>query len=612
MSSGLKKILILNCDSRVVESLTDFLCEGSDSYQIFTALADDQTFTIIASEEIFLVALFVEDCIEFPQQFLQKITADYPQLKIILVLPPDNDRIRSAIPAHPCLHILGRPFEPLSLGHLIKELSQHKQNQGFTGTLKIVRIEDLIQMCCLSGATITILVNNEMRQGRIFIQEGEIVHATCGEVQGEEAFYSIMTWHNGAFETQDGISEGIVTINVNYQYLLLEAARLIDESSRMSDPDEALEPVEAVAAEISKLRVLMVEDSMIMAKIMSAMLKVAGDIEIAGIAHNGKEALEMMAVLQFDLILLDVNMPIMNGRITIKHIMIKSPCPIVIMSNVGSRAPETILSLLDLGAVDFISKPVRGGDFLLQQRKIVERVRRSAMANTSVFRRFRQPRQMPVVSSNQSPDHTSQVAEQLVVISSGCSGHGALYHLASGMPAESRSAFVCLNSIPVAFLSAMSEHLGCLCQSQVTPIGDVAPLHSGSFYMDSQKRSLLLQATGNSVSVRSLQGDDDSEYGPGYFDLFLLSAADVFRDRLLVILLSGAHTGNLDGLRYVREKGGSIFAQERSSCMLSDFMPAITQEKLIDKELRPEAIAGAVANWSREFQFETALKIAGE
>jgi len=612
MSIGLKKILILNCDSRVVEFLTDFLYEGSDSYQIFTALADDRAFTIIASEEIFLVALFVEDCLKFPQQFLQKISVDYPQLKIILILSHDNDRIRSLIPSHPCLHISERPYEPFSLGHLIKELSQHEHSQGFTGTLKIVRIEDLIQMCCLSGATITILVNNEMQQGRIFIREGEIIHATCGESRGEAAFYAIMTWHNGAFETRDGITESVVTINANYQYLLLEAARLSDEASNLSAPDEGLEPATAVTAEISKLRVLMVEDSMIMAKIMSTMLKVAGDIEIAGIAHNGKEALEMMAVLQFDLILLDVNMPVMNGRITIKHIMIKSPCPIVIMSNVGSRAPETILSLLDLGAVDFISKPVRGGDFLLQQQEIVERVRRSAKANTSVFRRFRPPRQLPAVRFNQSQDRTVQVAEQLVVISSGCSGHGALYHLVSGMLAEDRPAFVCLNSIPVEFLPAMSEHLGRLCQSQVTPIGDAAPLHCGSFYMDSQKRSLLLQATGNSVLVKSLQGEGDSEYGPGYFDLFLLSAADIFRDRLLVILLSGAHAGNRDGLRYVREKGGLIFAQESSSCMLSDFMPAITQEKLIDKELRPEAIAGAVVKWSREFQLETALKIAGE
>ncbi len=608
VGTNIKKILFLNCDSRVVESMTGFLCEGSDSYQIFAAVADDKTTAIIAGEDIFLVTLFVADESEFPRSFLQKISAEYPQLKIILILPPDNERLRAAVPAHSCLHILTHPYEPFALVHLIKELSSHKHSHGFTGTLKIVRIEDLIQMCCLSGATITIQVNNNLQQGRIFIREGDIVHALCGELQGEEAFYAIMTWRNGAFETLDGISDSNVSIKVNYQYLLLEAARLSDEANRTAEPETAAEPVAEVAAENSRLRVLMVEDSMIMAKIMATMLKVAGDIEIAGIANNGKEALEMMAILHFDLVMLDVNMPVMNGRITLKHIMIKSPCPVVIMSNVGSRAPETVLSLIDLGAVDFISKPVRGGDFVRQQQKIVERVRRAARANISAFRRFRLPRKSALPERRECG---LQAARQLVVVSSGCSGHGALYRLIGGMTQESLYALVSLNAIPVTFLPSMSEHLGRLIRQQVIPLSAATSLHAGGVYMDIQKRSLLLQATGDSVSVSALRDEDDFEYGPGYFDLFLSSAADVFRERLLIILLSGAEIGNLDGLRYVREKGGTIFAQEQASCMIADFMPPVTQEKLIDKELKPAAIAGAVAVWLQELEFVLDWQIIG-
>ena len=482
-----------------------------------------------------------------------------------------------------------------------KELSSDKHNQGFTGTLKVVQLDDLIQMCCLSGATITIQVDNETQQGRIFIQDGDIIHAHCGEISGEEAFYAIMTWHNGGFETLDGVPEIAVTIKANYQYLLLEAARRSDESSQIFKEDEVpAVPADIVSVETAKLRVLMVEDSTIMAKIMSTMLLVAGDIEIAGIARNGKEALEMMELLQFDVILLDVNMPVMDGRVAIKHIMIKSPCPIVIMSNVSSRAPETVLPLLDLGAVDFISKPVGGRDFLLQQQKIVERIRRSAKANTSVFRRFRNPQGRQAPAAHQKAGCSSLAAKRLVIISSGGSGHGALYHLVAGMPEANRSAFVCLNSIPVLFLTAMSAHLNRLCHHMVTPIADGTTLHSGCFYLDSQRRSLLLQATDNSVQVRSLQEEHDSEYGPSYFDLFLFSAADVFQDRLLVILLSGAETGNLEGLRYVREEGGSIFGQSHSSCMISDFLTQITQEKLIDEELRPEALANQVVTWAHD------------
>ena len=197
------------------------------------------------------------------------------------------------------------------------------------------------------------------------------------------------------------------------------------------------------------------------------------------------------------------------------------------------------------------------------------------------------------------------------MVSSGCCGHGTLYHLVNGMAAENRSAFVSLNSIPVGFLPAMAEHLSRLGRRPVTPIGDAAPLSAGSFHVDIQKRSLLVQATADSVSVRALQGEDESEYGPGYFDLFLLSAADIFRDHLLIILLSGAETGTLEGLRYVRESGGSVYVQERSSCVVADFIPSLTAENLIDREIRPEAIAGEVIAWSRESQSAKVSNIIG-
>ncbi|MEA3333574.1 MAG: chemotaxis protein CheB [Pseudomonadota bacterium] len=600
MDDSLKKILLLNSDSNARVFLTEFLCNQPEQFQLLTSATNENTFEILATEDIFLLVIFIEECQDFPHALLKKVIAGYPQLEIILALPKDNDQIRNAIPPHSSLHVLEKPFELSLIDRLIKKISSHKQNQGFTGKLKITRLDDLVQMCCLSGTTITIQVNNEMHQGAIFIQEGDIVHAQCSDKEGEEAFYTIMTWHNGGFETLDGNPGQDVTITTNYQYLLLEAARRNDESGKkLEDDNTPTMTTKIKSAEAGKLRVLMVEDSTLMAKIMSTMLLVAGDIEVAGIAHNGKEALEMMELLQFDVILLDVNMPVMNGRITMKHIMIKSPCPVIIMSNVGTRAPEAILSLLDLGAVDFISKPIRGESPLLQQQKIVERIRESARAQTSVFKRFRNSKviQNPI---NSEADYGRSTAERLVIVSSGCSGHGALYQLVSGVRETERLSFVCLNSIPVTFLPAMSSHLGRLCQQNVTPITDGTPLQNGRFYIDSQKRSLRLQESDNSILLRSQLGRQDSENDPGYFDLFLFSAADFFQDRLLIILLSGAEIGNMEGLHYVREKGGSIFTQHHSSCMMPDSLTPIIQEKLTDEEIQPEAIAGRVVSWTDE------------
>ena len=94
---------------------------------------------------------------------------------------------------------------------------------------------------------------------------------------------------------------------------------------------------------------LLVDDSTLMAKILSSMLTATGDIEVVGIAQNGQDALELAESLFPDLILLDVNMPVMDGSTALKHIMIRTPCPVVVMSNVGSGSPETVIHFLDLG-----------------------------------------------------------------------------------------------------------------------------------------------------------------------------------------------------------------------------------------------------------------------
>jgi two-component system chemotaxis response regulator CheB len=595
MAVGLKKILLLDCDAPNRKALTDFFAREAASFELLPIDSVNSALEILAREEIFLLVIFVADAGAFPQKFIKKIIAAYPGLEIVLVLPPDNQRIRNALPGHAGLHVIEKPFEPTALGHLIKELSSHEQSRGFTGTLKIVRLDDLIQMCCLSGATITIQVGNDCEKGQIFIREGDIIHARCGEKSGEEAFYTIMTWDAGGFETLDGIPDETVTIEANYQYLLLEAARRSDESSR-GDEEEPPEESDLGTVEGNRLRVLMVEDSTIMAKIMSTMLQVSGDIEIAGIARNGQEALAMMEVLNYDVVLLDVNMPVMNGRVTIKHIMIKSPCPVVIMSNVGSRAPETVLSLLDLGAVDFISKPVRGGDFSLQQRKIVERVRQAARAKVSCFKRFHRPKKPRPAPEN--PENRP-AAERLVVISSGCSGQSGLYPLLTGITETNRSAFVCLNSIPVTFLKAMTQHLKKQCQRTMLPLGDGTLLQGDSFYLDTLRRSLLLQPGLDGVQVRSLQNQHNSEYGPRFFDLFLFSAADVFQERLLVILLPGAATGNLEGLNYVRENGGRIFAQDPATSIMPDYLQPVSEAGLVDESWATDVIARRMVDWAR-------------
>ncbi len=590
MDVGLKKILLINCDAQLREALAEHLYADTVSYRLMIAEGGSNALETLAREDIFLAVIGVAAGEAFPQPYFKEITAGYPHLETLLILPPDNADMRRAIPSQPRLQIIEAPCDAADLGQRINALSEGHA-QGFAGTLKNIQLDDLIQMCCLSTATITIRVSKGAQQGTIYIWDGEIVHAVCGQITGEEAFYTILGWKSGGFETLDGGVSEVATIKKSYEFLLMEAARRADEAEMLAEEEAAGSADEIVVHAPAKLRVLMVEDSTVMGKILGSMLAASGDIEVTGIARNGEEALQLTEAHHPDIILLDVNMPVMNGKAALKHIMIKNPCPVVVMSNVGSGAPDTVLSFLDLGAVDFMAKPVKNKDLLLQQQKIVERIRRAAAADIKAFRRLR-------CSSAEHPagrqPEGAPAAERLVIISAGCSGHGILRQLFTELPTAPTTAMIGLQSIPPGFLPALSAHLGGYGRLPINTLTANTPLRGGRFYLGTHGCSLRINNESGEAAVHMQEGRQDFGYGPSYFDLLLFSAADCFGDRLQVVLLSGAETGNLEGLRYMRENGGRLLIQKRTTCMMPATLAAAIGEDLCDEECEPDNISNRI------------------
>jgi two-component system chemotaxis response regulator CheB len=299
-----------------------------------------------------------------------------------------------------------------------------------------------------------------------------------------------------------------------------------------------------------------------------------------------------------DLILLDVNMPVMDGSTALKHIMIRTPCPVVVMSNVGSGSPETVIQFLDLGAVDFMAKPVKNKDLLLQQQKIVGRITQAATAAIKNFRRYRSPSAPGLQHAR--PAHGPSPSDQLVVIASGCSGHGELIQLLSQLPDERNMAMVALKTIPPAFIPALARHLGGTSAFQVAPLTDGAPLRTGCCYLGTPGHALRTVATAREMVVELPTHPTGPRHAASYFDLFLCSAADCFPGSLLVVLLSGADTGNLEGLRYVRKQGARIVVQDPASCMMPGSLAAVLDAQLTETIVAPEALADHIRTWGQE------------
>lgn len=476
-----------------------------------------------------------------------------------------------------------------------KQNSPDQAGSGFAGTLRNIQLTDIIQMCCLAGASICVRVHQDKKEGNIYVLDGEIVHAECGAMVGADAFFTIMGWPSGQFETLDPATVPEPTIKEPCQFLLMEAARRADEQSQAeAEKQEAM--AEAVKG---KLRVLIVDDSAIMIKILTSMLMADSGIEVVGSAKNGEEALEKMKQLAPDLITMDVNMPVMDGSTALKHIMIGSPCPVVIMSNLGPASYATILSFLNLGAVDFMSKPVKHRNIIRQQQRMVDRVHLAVNANITRFQRLRLPK---LSESDFVATNDTQASDKLVIGVSGVGGYLEMVNAIAHLPSNPHASVLSLQSIPPQFTIALSEYLNARSRFQVLPITEGATLSPGKCYVASSGPQITFETSQSVWKVRTPVPNDATEPEEGSesgIDRIFTSAASLYGQRAIVFLLSGCEIGSMEGLRSIKGAGGHIVAPYLEKCILPSTIKPAADAGLITEFFDPKDVGHVMRRYCR-------------
>ncbi len=458
-----------------------------------------------------------------------------------------------------------------------EENVQKQDSGGFAGTLRNIQITDIIQMCCLAGASLSIRVTQDNDLGTIYIEDGEVVHAECGAMVGVEAFFTILGWPSGQFETMEAPAIKAPTIKEACQFLLMEAARQADEMALLKSESDGESEEDIDFEDSEQLRVLIVDDSPIMCKILSSMLSADPTIEVVGTAKNGEDALKKMKRLSPDLITMDVNMPVMDGSTALKHIMIGSPCPVLIMSNLLPSSYDTLLSFLNLGATDFMSKPVKSSNIILQQQRIVERVHKAAKAKMKRFQLMRRPKLNPsefIQVDEKTP------CENILIVNSGAGGYLEMVNLVTALPDVSNTGVLSLQSIPPRCAPTLSTFLNARSRFEVQPFKDKMVLNPGRCYIGTSGKQMQFDIEeGLLVLNENTNGEEKSDKES--MDQVLSSAAELFQERVAVVLLSGGNVGSMDGLRAVNSAGGKIFAPNPETSILPDSFVGAIEEGLI-------------------------------
>jgi two-component system, chemotaxis family, protein-glutamate methylesterase/glutaminase len=319
------------------------------------------------------------------------------------------------------------------------------------------------------------------------------------------------------------------------------------------------------------IRVVVVDDSALMRKMISAMLSAEPDIEVVGIANDPFQAREQIKSMNPDVVTLDVEMPRMDGLTFLDKIMTLRPMPVVMVSSLTQAGTDATLRALELGAVDCVAKPAGGmiaegqAEFRID---LVETVRTAAAARV-------RPRKLAerVAAPAVGPGYSS--SEIVVAIGASTGGVEALHQVLQALPADS-PAIVVTQHMPPAFTASFARRLDKECAVVVTEASDGARVLPGHVYIAPGGRHLELGRSGANYICKLNDSPLVSGHRPSVDVLFRSVARNAGRNAVGVIL-TGMGRDGADGLLEMRKNGAQTIGQDEATCVVYG-MPKVANE----------------------------------
>ena len=245
------QILFVDDDSVFLDTLRDlFKTWSKNTWRITTASSADQALEILKTGQFDLIVVDVNMPVLDGIQFLRILDRRFPDLKKAAITGLASEEKRSACLANGAELFIEKPRSAEGLKSIfvmLEELVTWKQQAGFQGMLRQVGLQDVIQMECLGRNSSILEINNRQLTGRIYIEDGRIVHAIAGEMRGEPAFQKLLSLAGGSFQLQHFEPPPERSIEGQWEFLLMEAARVRDETAGEKSAAEPDVPSEAPA-----------------------------------------------------------------------------------------------------------------------------------------------------------------------------------------------------------------------------------------------------------------------------------------------------------------------------------------------------------------------------
>lgn len=319
---------------------------------------------------------------------------------------------------------------------------------------------------------------------------------------------------------------------------------------------------------MKSIGVLIVDDSVLMRRILSDIISSAGGMEVIGTAKNGIEAVKKTATLNPDVVLMDIEMPEMDGLTGLGQIMEENPTPVVMVSALDAKDADVVLQSLDKGAVDFVSKP-QGRSITVfddeNSKKLIEVVKNAAFANISPSK----PPIKEVHGKLESVEKSEFPTPPVIVIGASTGGPKTIKELLASLPSTIPAYILIVQHMPPGFTNSFAERLGPLTGFNVVEAKDREPLTPGKVIVAQGNKHMVIEKLGlKSYTVRLDKGPKVNAVRPSV-DVTMESAAEVFGPNTVGVLLTGMGTDGAIGMSKIKKKGGKTIAEDQSSCVIN-------------------------------------------
>lgn len=349
---------------------------------------------------------------------------------------------------------------------------------------------------------------------------------------------------------------------------------------------------------MKKIRVLVVDDSAYMRKVISGMLESDEEMTVVDTARDGLDAVEKVKQLKPDVVTLDVEMPRLDGLSALERIMAECPTPIIMLSSLTQEGSETTIKALTMGAVDFVGKP--SGTISLDIEKVkadlknkikiaakahIRNIQRPIVQSISKPAILASPGGAPAVLKGTAPN-------KIVVIGSSTGGPNALQQVIPKLPADLPAAVLVVQHMPPGFTKSLANRLNDTSALTVSEAQEGDILQNGRVYVAPGGYHMILRSKG---SIGLNQDPPVHSVRPAV-DVTLESVVNFYNSKIVGVILTGMGYDGSKGIAQVKKTGGKSVVQDEATCVVYGMPRVVVEMGKADKVLPIQKIADEIVS----------------